>query len=151
MECTYLRCLDTKMITVLNGSDGQRQTGSGLNFNEMISSAACQFSKAIVSTGEETGREQQREYKRKGNDHEDGNGARSVHGPPPITLARSLGNLPATVVYCRRLPLSFWALWANRNAGQWCMSRHMLCPERLRGLELSIPRATSWCTPRCFL
>jgi hypothetical protein len=100
LECTYLRCLDTKMRTILNGSDGQRQTESGLIFNEMISSAACRFSKAIVSAGEEAGREQ-REYKRKGNDHENGNGARSVHGPPPISLARKLGE---STRHCSLLP-----------------------------------------------
>ena len=66
----------------------------------MNSSAACQFSKTIVSAGEEAGREQ-RDYKRKGNDHENGNGARSVHGPPPISLARKLGE---STRHCSLLP-----------------------------------------------
>jgi hypothetical protein len=42
----------------------------------------------------------------KGNDHEDGNGARTVHGPISISLARSLGSLPATFIAVELTPLS---------------------------------------------
>jgi hypothetical protein len=109
LECTYLRCLDTKRRTILNGSDGQRQTKSGLIFNGMMSSAACQFSEAIVSAGEEAGREQ-REYKRKGNDHEERQWRTFSAWTASDLTSSKLGE---STRHCSLLPLTPFGLWGS--------------------------------------
>lgn len=63
------------------------------------SSAEWEISTTSVSMGKE-GRGSSAAYK--GNDHEDGNGARTVHGPISISLAWSLGT-SSRHLYCRRV------------------------------------------------
>lgn len=83
--------------------DSQRQAVIQPTFDGTMSSAEWQFSTTSVSVGREAGGSS---AVYKGNDHEDGNGARTVHGPISISLARSLEYLPATSIAVELTPLS---------------------------------------------